>query len=96
MWRDADFAGGRLPAPTTAELGQQFLGTYLLPFEAAAVILLLAMVAAIGITQRQRKDSKAIDPSLQVRVRAADRLQVVQLAPTQPAPAAAAAEENKA
>jgi NADH-quinone oxidoreductase subunit J len=54
-------------------------------------------VAAIALTLRQRKDSKAINPSIQVRVRAADRLQVVQMAATQaaPAPAPAAAEENK-
>jgi len=57
----------------------------------------VAMVAAIALTLRQRKDSKAINPSIQVRVRAADRLQVVQMAATQvaPAPAPAVAEENK-
>ena len=67
---------------------------------AAIFILLVAMVAAIALTLRQRKDSKAINPSTQIRVRAADRLAVVKVAATQK-PAAeesaqAAAEEKKA
>jgi len=45
------------------------------------------MIAAIALTLRTRKDSKAIDASLQVKVRAADRMQVVKMAPTQAAPA---------
>jgi NADH-quinone oxidoreductase subunit J len=45
------------------------------------------MIAAIALTLRERKDSKAIDASIQVRVRAADRMQVVKMAPTQAAPA---------
>ena len=68
--------------------------------EIAAVILLVAMIAAIALTLRKRKDSKAINPSTQIRVRAADRLAVVKVAATQkPAaqePAQAAAEEKKA
>ena len=48
--------GGRLPAPTTAELGQQFLGTYLLPFEVASVLLLVALMGATLIVRR-RKDA---------------------------------------
>ena len=49
------------------------------------MLLLVAMFAAIALTLRNRKDSKAIDPSLQVKVRAADRLQVVSLPSTRPA-----------
>jgi NADH-quinone oxidoreductase subunit J len=41
------------------------------------------MIAAIALTLRQRKDSKAIDPSEQVHVRAADRLEVLKIAATQ-------------
>jgi NADH-quinone oxidoreductase subunit J len=55
---------------------------YLYPIQAAAVILLVAMVAAIALTLRQRKDSKAINPSLQVHVRAKDRLVVVSMPAT--------------
>jgi NADH-quinone oxidoreductase subunit J len=65
----------------------------------AAVILLVAMIAAIALTLRQRKDSKAIDASLQVRVRAADRLQLVKVEASKPAapvvPPVADAEEKK-
>jgi branched-chain amino acid transport system ATP-binding protein len=50
---------------------------YLMPIQIAAAILLVAMIAAIALTLRERKDSKAIDPSIQVRVRAADRMRAV-------------------
>lgn len=70
-------------------LGSQLYTTYLLPFEAAAVILLVAMVAAIGITQRQRKDSKAVDPGVQVRVRRDDRVRIVKMDAVKPEVAAA-------
>jgi len=63
----------------TRELGKLLFTSYLYPIQAAAVILLVAMVAAIALTLRHRKDSKAIDPSLQVKVKAADRLIVVQM-----------------
>ena len=66
----------------------------------AAVILLVAMIAAIALTLRERKDNKQIDASIQVRVKPRDRLQIVKLAATRPASpatkAAAAIEENKA
>jgi NADH-quinone oxidoreductase subunit J len=52
-WAVAD---GRLPAPTTAEIGQLFLGRYLLPFEAASVLLLVALIGAAMIVRR-RKDA---------------------------------------
>ena len=64
----------------TQALGHLLYTQYLYPFEVAAVILLVAMIAAIALTLRQRKDSKAINPSLQVHVRAADRLVVVPMA----------------
>ena len=79
-------------------LGILLYTDYLMPIQIAAAILLVAMVAAIALTLRHRKDSKAIDPSIQVRVKARDRLQVVKVATTQPAPAPAveaAAEEKK-
>ena len=85
----------------TKALGVLMYTKYLYPLEIAAVILLIAMIAAIALTLREkRKDNKAIDPSLAVRVHARDRVQLVKLAPTQapvaaPAPAAAPAEEVK-
>ena len=80
----------------TKALGHLLYTEYLYPVEVAAVILLVAMVAAIALTLRHRKDSKAIDPGEQVRVRAADRLVVLSMTATQKAqPAAPAAEEEK-
>ena len=80
-------------------LGILLYTDYLMPIQIAAAILLVAMVAAIALTLRQRKDSKAINPAIQVRVKARDRVQLVKVAVTQPAPApvqeAAAAEEKK-
>ena len=82
----------------TKALGRLLYTEYLYPVEVAAVILLVAMVTAIALTLRQRKDSKAIDPGQQVHVRASDRLVVLPMAATQKtAPVqAAAAEEGKA
>jgi NADH-quinone oxidoreductase subunit J len=80
----------------TKALGLLLYSDYLYPIEVAAVILLVAMVAAIALTLRQRKDSKAINPGAQVHVRASDRLVVLPMNATQkPAPLAAAAEEGK-
>jgi NADH-quinone oxidoreductase subunit J len=47
---------GRPPAPTTAEIGKEFLSRYLLPFEAASVLLLVALMGAAMIVRR-RKDA---------------------------------------
>ena len=46
---------GRPPAVTTAEIGRQFLGPYLLPFEAASVLLLVALIGAAMIVRRRRE-----------------------------------------
>jgi NADH-quinone oxidoreductase subunit J len=81
----------------TKELGTLLYTQYLYPLEIAAVILLVAIIAAIALTLRQRKDSKHMDPSDQVRVKARDRMRLVKMGPTlvapEPEPAAA---ENKA
>lgn len=93
----AAVVAGVAPVSNSKALGILLYTEYLMPIQIAAAILLVAMVAAIALTLRQRKDSKAISPSIQVRVRAADRLQVVKMAATQaaPAPVPAVAEENK-
>jgi NADH-quinone oxidoreductase subunit J len=46
---------GRAPAPTTREIGQQFLGPFLLPFEAASILLLVALVGAAMIVRRRKE-----------------------------------------
>jgi NADH-quinone oxidoreductase subunit J len=68
------------------ELGKLLYTNYLFPLEIAAVILLVAIVAAIALTLRHRKDTRHVDPSEQVRVKARDRLQIVKLPPTVAAP----------
>jgi NADH-quinone oxidoreductase subunit J len=69
------------------ELGTLLYTQYLYPIEIAAVILLVAMVTAIALALRERKDSKKVDPSQQVHVHARDRFEMVKMAPTQaPAP----------
>jgi NADH-quinone oxidoreductase subunit J len=83
----------------TKELGKVLYSQYVYPLEIAAVILLVAMIAAIALTVRQRKDSKYTSPSDQVRVKAADRMTVLKMAATQvavPEPVTAAVEEKKA
>ena len=63
----------------TAELGRQLYTDYLLPFELASVILLVAIIAAIVLTLRDRKDSKYIDPADQIKVKKADRMRIVSM-----------------
>ena len=70
----------------TKALGILLYTEYVYPVQIAAVILVVAMIAAIALTLRQRKDSKAISVEAQIRVRASDRLQVVRLAATKAAP----------
>lgn len=72
-------AAGGAPVSNTLALGRLLYTDYLYPLEVAAVILLVAMIAAIALTLRRRKDSKQIDASVQVRVRAADRLRIVKV-----------------
>ena len=69
----------------TMELGKLLYTNYLYPLEIAAVILLVAIVAAIALTLRTRKDSKYVNPSDQVRVKARDRVRIVQMPVTRAA-----------
>ena len=63
----------------TKELGRLIYTDYVYPFEVAAVILLVAMVAAIALTLRRRKDAKSQVVSGQVAVKKADRLRIVKM-----------------
>ena len=63
----------------TRDLGMQLYTHYVYPFELASVILLVAIVAAIALTLRKRKDSKHLDPAQQVLVKASDRLRIVSM-----------------
>jgi NADH-quinone oxidoreductase subunit J len=76
----------------TKELGILIYTKYIYGFEVAAVILLVAIIAAVALTLRKRKDTKAIDPGVAVRVKRNDRLRIVKMATVdQPALDAAAA-----
>jgi NADH-quinone oxidoreductase subunit J len=76
-----------MPAPpplapgysNTKELGRLIYTEFVYPFEIAAVILLVAIVAAIALTLRGRKPSKYIDPAQQLKVRREDRVRIVQM-----------------
>ena len=63
----------------TEALGRVLYTTYLYPFELAAVILLLAIVAAITLTMRKRPGLKQQDVGKQVAVKAKDRLRMVDM-----------------
>jgi NADH-quinone oxidoreductase subunit J len=63
----------------TRELGRLLYTDYAYAFEVAAVILLVAIVAAIALTLRARKDTRRQDPALQVRARRAERVRLVSM-----------------
>jgi len=91
---------GAAQVSNTHALGLLLYTEYLYPVQIAAVILVVAMIAAIALTLRERKDSKFIDVSTQIHVKARDRLSVVKLDATRAAPptqteAPAAAVEKK-
>jgi len=81
-------------ASNTKELGVLLYTEYLYPVQIAALILLVALIAAIALTLRARKDSKYQNPADQVRVKARDRVALVKMEAVKP-PFAPAAEEEK-
>lgn len=70
----------------TKALGKVLYTDYVYAFELAAIVLLVAIVAAIAITLRSRKETKYQDPAAQLSVRASDRLKIVKMAPEGPSP----------
>ena len=94
------FGAGKFAAPiphaadysNTKELGRLLYTEYVYPFEIAAVILLVAIVAAIALTMR-RKKSKYQNPAEQVRVKRADRIRLVSMPAEKPAPEVEVEEE---
>ncbi|HTW38714.1 MAG TPA: NADH-quinone oxidoreductase subunit J [Steroidobacteraceae bacterium] len=80
-----DVTRGPIPEPAsysnTTELGQVLYTRFAYPFELAAVLLLVAIVAAISLTMRRRHGYKAQDVSRQVAVRARDRVRIVPMEP---------------
>jgi len=74
-----DVAPATMPGSNTSALGKLLYVDYVYPFEIAAVVLLVAIIAAIALTHRKRKESKHQDPGAQVKVRRADRVRLVDL-----------------
>ncbi len=63
----------------TKLLGSMLYTEYFYPFEIAAVILLVAIIAAIALTLRSRKDTRTNDLTAAVRTKASDRLRIVKM-----------------
>jgi NADH-quinone oxidoreductase subunit J len=86
---------GAAQVSNTKELGKLLYSEYIYPLEIAAVILLVAIIAAIALTLRERKDSKSQNPSEQVRVKRADRVSLVKMKSVMPEVTAPVVEEKK-
>ncbi len=83
LWRgfpndiDPNVLGGNIGG--TKELGLLIFTKYIYGFEIAAAILLVAIIAAVALTLRKRKDTKAFNPGDAVRVKRNDRLRIVKM-----------------
>jgi len=73
-------ASGQAGYSNTKSLGLVIYTQYVYAVEIAAVILLVAMVAAIALTLRRRKETKYQNPSQQINVRRADRVRILNIA----------------
>ena len=87
----ADNAAVAADVPNTTWLARALFTDFMLPFEVAAVILTVAVIAAVMLTLRRRPGARHQDPSAQARVRAADRLRMVRM-PAEVPPAKPAGE----
>jgi NADH-quinone oxidoreductase subunit J len=100
LWKGTSGAPAIAGAPppghsNTRELGSVIYTDYVFPFELAAVVLLVAIVAAIAITLRSRKETKYQDPQMQLSARRADRLKIVKMESEPPPPPNSAGEGAK-
>jgi NADH-quinone oxidoreductase subunit J len=89
VWSKGRFEAGAypLPAPNPADysntkaVGELLFTNYLLAFEVAGVVLLVAIVAAVALTLRHRSGGHRQNPSLQVRVQRDERIRLVKMKP---------------
>jgi NADH-quinone oxidoreductase subunit J len=79
VWDTADLKPLPAPYSNTRQLGRVLYTDYAYAFEIAAVILLVAIIAAIALTLRRRKDSRGQNPSEQVRARREERVRLVSM-----------------
>ena len=94
----ANAAASAADASNTSWLARTLFTEFLLPFEFAAVILTVAVIAAVMLTLRKRPGTKTQDPSEQSRVKAGDRLRMVKMVSVKavrPSDASAAADAGK-
>ncbi len=85
--------GGALNIGDTRELGKLIYTQYLYAFEIASLILLAAIIAAVALTLRRRKDSKYFDPGQAVMTRREDRVRIISM-PSESNRAAQSAADN--
>lgn len=88
--RSATPAKAQMPEPEAGyniakALGRLIYTDYFLPFQLAAVLLLVGMIAAIALTLRKRKNTRYQNPAEQVAVKAADRIELVKVKAEKPA-----------
>ena len=89
IWSKGKFEAGAYPLPApnpegysnTKAVGEWLFTNYLLAFEVAGVILLVAIIAAVALTLRQRTGGHRQNPSLQVRVQRDERVRLVKMKP---------------
>jgi len=79
----------------TKELGRALFTDYVYPFELASIILLVGIIAAVMLTHRKRKDTKAMQPSEQLKVQRNDRLRIVKMESVKDLPAEVATDAGK-
>lgn len=92
LWSKGRFGAEMFPVPAanpadysnTRELGELLYTNYLLPFEVAGVILLVALIAAVALTLRTRPGIKTQNPSVQVRARRDQSVRLVKMKPEKP------------
>ena len=96
LWRSFGLSGAAVPEAasmigTTKALGLLIYTKYIYAFEIAAAVLLVAIIAAVALTLRKRKDIKYFDPADAVRVKRNDRLRIVKMDAVNNRPAATTA-----
>jgi NADH-quinone oxidoreductase subunit J len=89
LWTKGRFSEGAFPAPVpnpadysnTTAVGELLFTNYLLAFEVAGIVLLVAIIAAVALTMRHRSGEKRQNPSMQVRVQRDERVRLVKMDP---------------
>lgn len=89
LWTKGRFSEGAFPAPppnppdysNTKAVGEWLFTNYLLAFEVAGVVLLVAIIAAVALTLRHRTGSRRQNPAAQVRVQRDERVRIVKMDP---------------